>query len=204
MAVECTPSGLKSLHQQLVDSFNLSLHGKLSWHCPIDPSKTDAWAKAHFHGDVSFDLVSEVGAISQAEHRVGTNVVSMRADPEWLWMSWKEKWLTSRGTSGLSLTSAGFTFYWGDATEINDVLFRAEWGSDESGDKGAQPHWHMDLSNTVTVDRVHFGMSGWKHGNVCPSNWQYYAANENDLKSWACETLRYVNYQFEHYPPSMA
>lgn len=194
--------GVKQLHNLLIASFAETVLGELS----IRPTAGigSAWEKSSSRGPVIFELISDIGAVSAAPHRMHAPISPLKVVDEFTfegargWVSWMEKWNKHEGTSNLELESVGFTFYWGNAWEIDSILFRAEWDQDGHGAKNAgHPHWQL----SGAASRVHFGMAGWRCHEEQSKCWQHYPANDQDLRGWATRTLEYSCGQLNLYQP---
>lgn len=209
--LECSADEIKQIHALLVQGFRPQLTCS---ELAIDSGETRSteWEKKAFEGESVFVLWDKGNPHRTEIQRRRTQIVELAgfgADAdETGWVSWREIWRKKSRDAKLTLKDAAFTFYWGRAYNNPVSVFRAEWSEKQYGAAdAAHPHWHLDhepLGTQLQVGRIHFGMAGWLGGGDCPSCWQLFAKQSDELRNWAIRTLEYARLQLNEYPPAAA
>jgi len=196
-------TGISNLHSRILARIGRFLVGD----CQMRADRSEPyWEKGPFGGPFQFQLRSNLEANSSARHRERIPVVKMDSVAGMIWVSWREEWEKEKHQKRVArLRKVGFTFYWGEPPEIDDVLFRAEWEARGIGSvNAAQPHWHSDLAGSLEIARFHFPMAGWEYSDSHPACWQRFLDDDDALCLWVERIVEYACKQFAEYPPQIA
>ena len=194
-------AAVDQFHELLIQDFRESLMGDLKI-LATGIVQGEDWKKKGSRGPVIFEMISTDEAIVKIAKRFNSHAIPLMIENETpdagerAWVAWQEKWEKIENSVEMRLYSANLTFLWGSRIGMLD-LFRADWDQRGHGaGRAGHPHWQFP---DTLVDRVHFGMGGWKGANKSPECWQHYPDDCQGVQHWAKRTLDYSRSQIAAY-----